>query len=94
PASLLGDNRATVVLALDASSGPAVATAWAAGLPDAHAVADLRVRTVRRSSATASGPTLHVAVDLSDATEEPLRLEADLRLPADARISRLSDIHL
>jgi hypothetical protein len=92
--SLLGDNRATVVLTLDATTAPALAAAWAADLPDAHAVAELQVRTVRRSSATASGPGVHVAVDVADSTEAPLTLEADLRLPAAARISRLSDIHL
>ncbi|WP_456846238.1 hypothetical protein [Cellulomonas sp. P5_C6] len=92
--SLLGDNRATVVLTLDATSAPAVAAAWAADLPDAHAVADLQVRAVRRSSATASGPTVTVAVDVAHSTEEHLTLESDLHLPAAARISRLSDIHL
>ena len=92
--SLLGHNRATLVLTLDAASGPALATAWAAGLPDAHAVADLRVRAVRRASARASAPGVHVAVDVSDVVDEPLTLTSDLRLPEPARISRLSDIHL
>ena len=92
--SLLGDNRATVVLTLDATSAPLVATAWTEGLPDGHARADLRVRAARRASATASGATLQLTVGLSHTTDEPVVLESDLPLPTAARISGLTDIHL
>jgi hypothetical protein len=100
--SLTGDNRATFMLTLDASTGPGLAVAWADGLPEARAVAHLRVRSSAAGEATATttstGPSLRssraVAVTVTRAVEVPLTLEADLRVPSSLRSTHLSDLAL
>lgn len=100
--SLTGDNRATFMVTLDASTGPAVAAAWADGLPDARGVAHLLVRSAAGGQAsattTSTRPALRtsraIAVTVTRATEVPLTLEADLPVPSSLRSTHLSDLAL
>lgn len=100
--SLTGDNRATFMLTLDAATAPGLAAAWADGLPEARAVAHLRVRSSAAggasSTAASSSPSLRtsraVAVTVTRAVEVPLTLEADLRVPSSLRSTHLSDLAL
>lgn len=100
--SLTGDNRATFMLTLDASTGPGLAAAWAEGLPEARAVAHLTVRSAAAGEAsaatTSTSPLLRssraVAVTVTRAVEVPLTLEADLRVPSSLRSTHLSDLAL
>lgn len=100
--SAMGDNRATFVLTLDGVSGPQVARAWADGLPEARAVAELSVRSTRRSAAAGGHRTVQpglrsqmdVAMAVTHAVDAPLRLTGELRLPPAVRTRSTTDITL
>jgi hypothetical protein len=49
--SLMGTNNATLVAALDATNGPVIEKAWAAGLPDAKSQARITVEAATEAAA-------------------------------------------